>query len=367
MDKRAFQFKVYVGLWFTLLIYTTSHSQSNYHKVNLNQITSPIRVNFLCSKVVDKRIVNENIGFVQKGLSNRIVKAKLDGNFEEVLKGHANQLLRADQEYEEIVLLIHELTISERTSAMSEKGICRMEVEFVRLIDSIYYSLGSYSSEIKEGGIDVTKSHNNRISACLRNCLLEFSNSNWMKRVDPEPIDLNDTIPQYNYNEIPKEGLYSSFNKMGRNEPMVKFEKELVELNVDSKVERYKLNILDDNYKKRRVMFISENGNLYIHASLYSQKKHFIKAKHIGRYIYFEDRFSDINSMVAFGLIGAIASREIKGLILDTSTGQVSLLTERKLFFMIRDQKGILQEYRKSKRKDKDRELALMKLNENYD
>lgn len=359
---------------FVFLFFTLSYSQKTPHKVDLkNYILTPVKTNFVCSKVIDKRLITNNIGFAQKGLENKKVPAILNGDFGKVIKDHANLIIKKNQNPEHIIFIIHELNVSERTSGMSEKGICNIEIEFIKEIDTMYYSLGTYTQQIEEKGIDVTNRHGDRITKGLRNCILDFNNSDWINKTNLERIDLNEAIHPYNFKIIPAKGLYLSFSKMGKNEPMAEFDIRFGQVERGSKLQRYDLKIMDKENKNKRVMFISDGRNIYMHASRYCYRKYFIKAKHIGRYIYFEDRFSgnDATLALTFGVevlgatISISATSKMRGMVLDTTNGQVSLLTQSKLVSLLKeDHKEILEEYKRSKRKRKDRESALIKLNE---
>ncbi len=351
-----------------LLFATISHAQNKEHTVVLNQNIVPVETNFVCSEVIDKRLIKDNIGFAQKGLGNRKVIAKLDGDIEEVIKNNANKIILEDEKPDNIIFIIHELTVSERTTAMSERGMCIMEIEFVKRVDSTYYSLGTFSDEIEEGGMDVTKKHGKRISKCLKNCIIDFTESDWMNNRLKEEIDIEEEIfYAYDYKVIPPKGMYSSFAKMGKGEPMEEFEKTFQRIRESGYIQQYFLKAVDRENKNKKVMFVSDGEGVYMHASRYCYQNHFIKARHIGKYIYFEDQFSNANATVAFGLLGAAMSNKKRAIILDTTNGEVSLLTEAKLYAIAEGQKEIIQEYKKSKKKMKNREIALMKLNKKYE
>ena len=97
-------------------------------------------VGFICSEVIDKRIVKDHIGFAQKGLANRRAVAKLRGDFEKVIKDVVNNAFHQVKEPAEIVFIFHDLNISERTAGLSERGICRIEIEFARRVCLLYTS-----------------------------------------------------------------------------------------------------------------------------------------------------------------------------------------------------------------------------------
>jgi len=349
------------------LFFNLSYAQKKYHKVNLNHNITSFSSDFICSEVIDKRLIKDNIGFVQKGMRNKNVLAQLDGEFETIIKNRVNKIVLAKENAEELILLIHELNISERTSMASEKALCRMEIEFIKQVDSVFYSLGTFSSELEQGGLDVTSKHGKGIMKCLTSCIIEFANSDWLDAELNVTIDLNESNHPYDYKITPKKGMYSSFSKLVKNEPMDYFDIRFLRIGDETeKIQRYKLEKANKKDRKKRVMFFSDGEDIYMHASRYCYRKHFIKAKHIGRYIYFEDRFSDKDAMANFGLVGGALSNKLRGIVLDTSNGQAFILTDLKLYAITKNHKEILQAYKKSKRRKKDKERALIELNRKY-
>ena len=140
-----------------------AYSQTKSHSIELGIKQPVVNADINCIKVIDKRLVKNNIGFVQKGLVNRKVAAVFSEDFSTYLQGQINTLITDNPNQQDLVLIFHELNVSELTGAVSEKGFCGMEIEFARQKDTSLYSLGSFTFEIEEKSLDVTNRHFNRI------------------------------------------------------------------------------------------------------------------------------------------------------------------------------------------------------------
>lgn len=343
-----------------LSLVNISFAQKKEYKVELNIDKAYFNADFRCAQVIDKRIIKNNIGFAQIGIGNRKVPVNLEGEFSIYLKEKINQLFFGEKEKRDIIFIFHDLNVSERTNLFSEKGICKMEIEFAEYRDSVLFSLGSFYYEIEKGSADVTVLHGKRIVECLINCIKPFYRSDW-KNIQGESINLNKKI-DYDFNTIPPKGLYSSFNKLGEKNPMDLGKYKLTRFTGSNKIEQYKVKDIEKE-NNNRIMFISDGANIYMHTSRYCYKRFYVKSKHIGKYIYFEDKFTNPVAVFAFGALGAAATNGRKGVILDTADGLVYVLTNKLVFNLIKDHEDIYQEFKLSKRKLKDREKAILRLN----
>lgn len=87
-------------------------------------------------------------------------------------------------------------------------------------------------------------------------------------------------------------GLYASFSQLVRNEPFMVDSYEVSFDDNSKKKPRYE--VLEDNYpSKRHIPYFSDGEHLYLHASNYHYGNYFIKALDYGKYIYFEDTYSN--------------------------------------------------------------------------
>lgn len=363
--------KVFIfGLF--LLFAISGNAQRKDYTIKFKEKIKPFKANFNYSGVIDRRLIKENVGYVQIGLSNKRVPALFEGKFEEVIEAQVPKVILDDADGEKIYFVFHALNVGERISGMSERGSCRMEIEFVKKIDSTYYSYGTFTSEVEGKGMDVTGGHDRRILQALKECIIGFESSILSNNSAVEIFELEETSFPYNYNEVPAKGMYSSFPKMAKNEPMENFDIQFSRIRIDSKHknnaegEKYKLKILNKEDKKKRIIYISNGKEIFMHASRFSYATYYLKSKHIGRYIYFEDRFPSQMAGYAFGLIGTIASNKLRGILLDTSNGQVVLLNKSIVYNLVKEYKDISKPFVNSKKKTEDMEAAIVALNKKY-
>ncbi len=353
-----------------LLFCNLSTAQKNFYTIKFKASVKQFKASFNFAGVIDRRLVKEHVGYARIGINNRIVPAWLEGPFEEEMAKQVERIILSDEQAEDIYFVFHEMNVNEQLSGMSEKGICRAEIEFIKQDNGIYYSLGSFSSEIQGKGLDVTGGHDKRILQALEACIIEFEKS----RKDGNPVvevfDFEETTAPYDYTSAPVKGMYSSFAKMGKNEPMEDFDIQFSRIRINSKHKnkaegiKYNLKILNKEDKKKRIMFISNGTDIFMHASRYSYFQYYLKSKHLGRYIYFEDRFPSQAAGMAFGLTGTIASNKLRSIILDTSNGKVILLNKNNLSgFLGEEHKEITKAFAKSKKKTEDVEAAIVALN----
>ena len=65
----------------TLLLFTiNSFAQKKSHVVEINVENSLSQIDFRISKIIDNRLIKDNIGFAQKGMLNKRVPAILPDN-----------------------------------------------------------------------------------------------------------------------------------------------------------------------------------------------------------------------------------------------------------------------------------------------
>lgn len=357
-------------LFATLLFFfsiSLCFAQKNYHTIKFKNDVKPFKANFKFSGIIDKRPMKENIGYVRKGLNNRRVYAKLEGEFETTLADIVNKIIEdEDTSSNEVFFFINEFNIDERMTAMKEKGICRIEIEFAKQEQSTYFSLGKFSSVIEEGGIDVTQKHDERIMKCLRECIVQFEQSDWANYETTEifPWDESNNEYENGISQAPIKGMYGSFENMIGGQPMEEFPIVFSRKKFKSKsLPKYDFKVVNKEDKDKSVMFISNGTDLFMHASRYSTFKYFIKSKYVGKYSYFEDRVASATATYLFGVTGTAISAKNIGIILDTSNGEVFQLTKANLYEMLKDHKEILTTFKKSKKKKEDMEKALVALN----
>ena len=242
-----------------------AYSQTETHSIELGIKQPVVNTDINCIKIIDKRLVKSNIGFVQKGLANRKVAAVFPKDFSTYLQEQINTLITDNPNQEDLVLIFHELNISERTGSVSEKGFCRMEIEFARQKDALLYSLGSFRADIEEKSVDVTNRHYFRIIASLMICIEKFNATDW-KNKEGELIEVDKPV-EYDYANIPKKGLYDSFSAMGRG---VAIPDGKVVFKPQKRKKKYSSYFLvpESNQGNKRVLFISDGKDIYVNSKL---------------------------------------------------------------------------------------------------
>lgn len=341
----------------------SSNAQEKAHFVSLKGETIQVLTDFECSNVIDKRIVQDNIGIVQVGLTNRKTVAKLEGGFEMAIQKRANEIMINNTDPEQIIFIIHELRISERTTFSSERATCSIDIEFAKKKNSTLYSLGQYSFEMDRGGLEITAAHDNLITMCLKRSIDEFSNSNW-KEKEGKPINLEEITKNYSLKEVPPSGCYASFNKLANGVEIPEFKGRLINISEGANSEHYKLKALERKDLKKKAVFLSDGTHLYVHGSKYSTNNYFIKSREYGKYILFVDTLTDPLATASFGLTGAIVSTRRVGIVLDTSTGEIAIIKDDVVRRLGKSHPTIVRKYFNSKKKLDDKVNFIIQMNE---
>ncbi|MEM1119909.1 MAG: hypothetical protein AAGJ18_05635 [Bacteroidota bacterium] len=339
-----------------LLIGLTSFAQKK-HKVTLSPSIVDIQDRpFYIKKVVDARPNQETIGFVQKGLGNRRVDAQFSEPLEVHLQKAFDQMVPMQDGQLPVVAKIHNLYISETTTAWKETGIAEVAIEF--LSEDLSKSYGFFQATEQKNGADVTKKHDKRIIAAITNCLISLA-AKWGTETTPmQELSSIDFTPD----RVIQPGIYLTFSDFLLNQPIATTDFTIEE--VAKKVTLYKIRDTQTQKKLKDVYGVHDGQDFYLNAAQYSYATHFTKAQFQGRYVYFEDRVSDTGAAIAFGLIGALASTKTIGVILDTKTGLISELTRDFLAIHLKDYPELRKMYNDSDKKLPTKRAIMKKLNE---
>lgn len=336
------------------------NAQGKQHKIKLKATVDPISTDFQFSEILDKRVIRDNIGYVQKGLANKKVPAVFEKSLETSLGVLLDEIIVPVDPVTSLSCIIHEFTVSELTTFNTEKGICRISMEIARKKGSSYYSLGTFYAEVEEGRMDATKSHINRICAVLQRCLLDFNLSGW-RESEGYLIDLSVYTGNCQLAEIPEPGIYSSLNAICGGLPGEPLAHSLVSIDF-KKADRYEL-VSSGDSNTRNAMFVSDGEDIYMHASRYSYQDYFIKAIARGRYLYFEDFTSSSPSLSEVSPVGGLLTTSVRGIIVDTSTGKISILTDGFMEKLVEDHPSIGPFYNQSKKELSDKKRVILELN----
>lgn len=358
-----------IGLSFLSI---NSYAQAvNSAKVKI-EVYKPLNVNFRCAKVIDNRLIQSNIGYKEKGAGDLRVPLALPDTFDIYMKEVFRRLLwTSDKSKEQLVIIFHDLNISEQSVELSEKGVINIKMEFAREIDSTLYSLGHSEIRIEEVSKNVSKTHSDNLKSGIIKCLQDFSSSDWQNK-EGKKIQLKSNDKSIlDAKNVVQPGLYPSLYTLAKQEPLPGIDYSLKY--VYGEFPHY---LLQDENKKKfkfRIDWICDNSSIYINALKYSSSKYFVKSKLIGRYIYFEDIFTYssgpgiVAGSAAAGLIGgaivAAATTIGRGLILDTKSGEITVLTMENMKKLLSEYPEIKEVYYNSKKNLSDKMEAIKSIN----
>lgn len=349
-----------LSLYLCVLQPVNVHSQYDVLYVEPALIDPLTDVRFTCIEVIDARI-DTIIGFVHRGLSNTPVQAQLKGSFPKAMQKLLTKALPVDYGKDKLVFIFHDVTIDEVITMSSETAYCTVELEVARRIDTSLYSLGMFESNLSAGGIDVTNGHGRRISKAIEECLIAFNNTDWQNN-QGTLIEKNQLKYVYDHRSIPPKGAYASFGQLSRHAPLSGVEFEIQESN-PSKFMQYAF-VFRGLKKSDIVKYVSDGENIYLLAGKRMDRTLFLKSHHVGKYIYFENRYPDAYMTSFLGLTGALVSNKGRAIILNTDTRRVSEVNEYTVYYLTKDKHPeILKEFRESKRKLPDLENAIIQLN----
>ena len=368
--------------------------------VELNTDSSFTNYGFSCLKVLDERDSKDNIGYVSRGIGRNNSKLILQGDSTEFLIQTIKDLLPKEANKPELVLIIRNIIASENIGTQNQYGFCNTEIEFARQEDTSLYSLGTFYSSISEKSNKIKYTHGNRVLLALEKCFRKFNNSNW-KSKDGELIDYtnNDTI--FNYKEIPPKGAYYNYKELKRQAPFNSQDFDIQKANNSIKFTAYKINF-NKQINAKIVGFVSDGNNIYMRIN----DTHFLKSESYGKYIFFRGRIpttpgntaiDNTNKKPQLGnevavvataaiIIGITAgimgggvffisptpyhnqatNNTIKGVVLDTETDELKVVTDMFLHTLTKPYPLMLKEYRKSKRRPDDKRKVIEALNSKF-
>lgn len=350
----------------SVLIIISSIRVDGQNKPHLISLTpeGSLSQNFYITEVIDSRLNRENIGVIQKGISNKQTPAMFDDTFEKYLLKTFRVLLPNVEPRKPLKVSVRTLSISERTSAFSELGSCDVVLEFLKEKDSSVYSLGTFSSLVEGKGADVTGKHDERILEAITDCILQFSESKWEEN-EGVKVHLEEEQADFVFNpESPlQKGLYTNFNDFISNTPIDTVAYDVYILEQNKKVDRHQIYYHGTKRRVKNLFGFSDGKDVYLNASSFTQAEYFIKSKSIGRYIYFEDNFYSPVAAVAFGAIGAAASTKHRGIVLDTKSGLTKVLDDDNMRTILSSYPSLLSEYDRGNGKVESVRAIIIKLN----
>ena len=361
-----------------ILLNLITYSQATNITIELKPDSSLKGIHFSCLKVLDARYFKKSLGFVTRGSGKNKTGVQLLGNFEENLEKTITTLLPKGNDSPKLVLIIKDITISEHIETMTQIGFCNVEIEFAKQVDTLLYSLGILHANITENKSGIKYSHDKRILNGIEACFRKFDKTDWRNMDGALIKDINHRT-LFDFKNPPPKGAYISFNQMAKKTPLDSINFEIKRANRSKKFAVYSIET-----KKRiniePVQFVSDGKNIYMRIN----QSQFIKSRNYGKYIYFEGKVSAafstggrVATAFAVGLVGglvgatifAVASNndaKVKGVVLETETGNLKIITDMYLYRITKEFPGMLTEYRKSKRRITDKEKVIINLNSKY-
>lgn len=359
------------------------YAQNVVHIIRLNPDSALKNIRFSFSEVLDARTNKcDEIGCVYVGNAN--ATARFESEFIYHLKTTLAKMLPQEEGKLGLVIIIRDLEISEKIEYSGKLGFCRVEIEFAKRVDMMLYSLGIFDAHIIANGADITSGHEKRILLALEECFRKLDETNWENSKEFIIEDIHHKLV-YDYKSIPPKGAYLSFNQMIRGTPLDTVTLNIRQYNTSQKNPVYAIKSNKTDLPKK-VQFVSDGENIYLHFSKYE----FAKSTLVGKYIYFRGKFqptsnSEIDlatgaAYVAAGIITGIltgivivsnggstgSNVPINGLVLDTETGQLKGLTDYYIVSITKLYPEILKEYRASKRNLEAKENVIKKLNAKF-
>jgi hypothetical protein len=368
--------------------------------VELNTHSSFTNYGFSYLKVLDERVSKDNIGYVSRRIGINNSKLILQGASTDFLIQTIKDLLPKEANKPELVLIIRNIISSENIGTQNQYGFCNTEIEFARKEDTSLYSLGTFYSSISEKSNKIKYTHGKRVVSSLKDCFNKFNSTNW-KSKDGELIDYtnNDTI--FNYKETPPKGAYYNYKELKRQAPFNSQDFDIQKANNSIKFTTYKINF-NKQINSKIVGFVSDGNNIYMRIN----DTHFLKSESYGKYIFFRGRIpaTPVNTAIdntnkrpqlgnevavvatAAIIIGITAgimgggvffiaptpygnqatNNTIKGVVLDTETDELKVVTDMFLHTLTKPYPLMLKEYRKSKRRPDDKRKVIEALNSKF-
>jgi len=115
----------------SLIGITNTSAQNTSYLISLDSVNSPpILTNFICSKVIDRRMCRANIGYASRLVKSASQAVNLKGGFVNAIEECLGKILSpAENAPTELIIAINDLTTSDRAPS---NGVCVVEIEFIK-------------------------------------------------------------------------------------------------------------------------------------------------------------------------------------------------------------------------------------------
>ena len=296
--------------------------------------SKPIGItDFYVDAVEDDRLDKSDIGSAQIGLDNRRVPAVLDIPLERAILAYAYQSFRPKAGTPALTLRVQELTVEEVTKMSSERGFARVVISLVAS-DSMGRGrvVGTAEGSAEKGAIDVSGKLGGLVVEALTAALREIAASDWEAVAAGAQLVLEDDSPTFTRTVALPDGkhAYASLDDFAKRVPSdVPYRLVVRESGAGGSTAVLKK--ARGTSERPYAAVLVEDGRVYLASHLYNggftTRNQLREAKLVGRYLYFEDRWSSAAAGAAFGLVGALASMKTHGIVLDPMSGRIQLLT----------------------------------------
>lgn len=338
-------------------------------------LTLPNR-KFYIENILDARPDTSLIGVVQHG-TKRDVQANLKGGFLPTLREYVFfRLPNLNDRYEPLTMEVSQFIIS----TVSDLGRFEMEVSFFRKDSSGTYQRLFSASVLEESReLGLTASHPKRIKEGLQRALValnaylndpqhhepvyeEFDRG--MRRFLKTAEDAKNTYPatltlpedDIAHCTRPRNGIYVRLDELQTNRPAISPAYAVLR-SADSSL--VWINDLQGKRVKGNFWGFSDGIDVYLHARRYNFRNYYCKVPVRGRYLAWIDPAAKPSDMTAAlipasvvgGLIGGaltgaasslLNSGRTACLVMDTKTGLIASLSEKKLWELCRDEPDLL-------------------------
>ncbi|MEM7552482.1 MAG: DUF6563 family protein [Bacteroidota bacterium] len=267
------------NIFLTILLLISQFSYAKDYVLSLSQVEVSLNEkSYQLKSVVDARTEKANIGWVQKGLSNRKVFANFAMPFDKEIKNFLSNNLNTSNDVPAIHALVERLYVSEKTGFSKEWGYADLIVRFILQKDGKFYNLirAAYQSEIRKGA-DITKRHPENIGNAFKACFEQLDSVDLTDTDQFEPfedieaitsaIDELVAINTEVFNSV-KDGVYENFQEVLAKAPSysgdLKIEKK--ERKQENWEGTYDLKVRygDSNKKLKDIWGFAQDGVLYV-------------------------------------------------------------------------------------------------------
>ena len=361
-------------LFFILTVFTFDISNAQFLSIaiELSPDSALTGFDFTCSQVIDGRYNKNNIGQIYR--DRKKIEIHFINEFTEHLKSSTDKLLPHSTEKIPLVLIFKELSVFEKIDISHKYGTCNVKIEIAKQVDLSLYSLGIFSSTITATKGNIQYTHGKRVIESITECLKKFDKTKWRSNKGIL-IKKGKSNYKFDYKNIPPKGIYLSYNQLSMKSPIDSLKFTINLNNKSIHFPAYKLD-MDNIFIKEQAQFISDGKNLYMRSNQFQ----FVKATSFGKYIYFQGRVpiksKADNKIATAAIIGGLTGVMIfaatsskstnskgKGIVLETETGILKLVTDLYLLKITKPFPLMLQTYRKSRRKLDDKRDVIFKLN----